>query len=107
MPTTALAPVWISPEARSFVERLGHTEELEKMIDRARRVVAGLRSIEVVLDEATEEMPPGVILWVHRDGCEPGNDSTHQDWIEWMATSCPPEVCQNFALLSVYHDHGR
>ena len=33
------------------------------MIDQARHIVPGLRSIEVVLDEATEEMPPGVVLW--------------------------------------------
>jgi hypothetical protein len=26
-----------------------------------------LRTIEVVLDEATEEMPPGVALWARRD----------------------------------------
>jgi hypothetical protein len=107
MSTTAMVHVTIASEARSFLDRLGQTEELEKMIDRARHAVTGLRSIEVALDEGTEEMPPGVVLWAHRDNIGPESDPTHRDWIEWMATTFPPEVCQNFSLLSVYHDHGR
>ncbi len=77
------------------------------MIDRARHLVPGLRSIEVVLDEATEGVPPGVVLWAYRDDIGPGSDLTHRDWINWMAATFPPDVCQNFALLSVYHDHER
>jgi hypothetical protein len=79
------------------------------MIDRAMQVVPGLRSIEVVLDEATEEIPPGVVLWTHRDDIPPGNDRdpTSRKWIDWMIATFPPEVCQNFTLLPVYHDHGR
>jgi hypothetical protein len=107
MSTTTTVPVKISPEARSFLDRLGQAAELETMIDRARQVVAGLRSIEVVLDEATEEIPPGVVIWVHRDGMGPGSDPTQRDWIDWMAATFPPEVCQNFTLLSIDHDDGR
>jgi hypothetical protein len=86
---------------------LGQGEACEKMIDRARHIVPGLRSIDVVLDEATEEMPPGVVLWIHRDDIGPGSDATQRDWIDWMAATFPPDVCQSFTLLSVYHDHGR
>ena len=107
MSTTTMVPVTISYDVRSFLDRLGQAEELEKMIERARQTVTGLRSIEVVLDEATEEMPPAVVLWVHRDDIDPGSDPTHRDWINWMAATFPPEVCQNFTLLSVYHGHGR
>jgi hypothetical protein len=107
MSTTTILPVTMSPEARSFIDQIGQGEECEKMIDRARCVVSGLRSIEVVLDEATEEMPPGVVLWVYRDGIGSGSDTTHRDWIDWMAATFPPDVCQHFTLLSVYHDHGR
>src|SRR4051794_36054281 len=101
MTTATRVPFTISPEARSFLDRLGQVDELEQMIDRATHFVTGLRSIEVVLDEATEDMPPGVVLWVHRDDIAPGNDLTHRDWIDWMALTFPPEVCQNFTLLSV------
>jgi hypothetical protein len=107
MSTTTMVPVTVSPEARSFVDRMDQGEELELMIDRARQIVPGLRSIEVVLDDATEEMPSGVVLWIHRDDVGPGSDPTHRDWIDWMAATFPPDVCQNFTLLSVYHDHGR
>jgi hypothetical protein len=72
----------ISPEARAFIDRLGQREQFETMIDRARYVVPGLRSIEVVLDEATEEIPAGVALWAHRDDIGPGNDPTSRNWID-------------------------
>jgi hypothetical protein len=107
MSTTAKISVAISPEARSFIDGLGQREEFEKMIDRARHIVPGLRSIEVALDDATQEMPAGVVLWTHRDDLGAGSDPTHRDWIDWMAATFPPNVCQNFTLLSVYHDHGR
>ena len=105
MSTTTTVAVTISPEARSFVDRIGQREEFEKMIDRARHIVPGLRSIEVALDEATEEMPPGVVLWTHREDVGPGNDPTHQNWIDWMAASFPPNVCLTFTLLPVYHGY--
>jgi hypothetical protein len=79
----------------------------EKMIDRARHIVPGLMSIEVVLDEATEEMPPGAMIWTCCEDIGPGDDRAHRDWIDWMTATFSPEVCQNFALLSVYHDHRR
>jgi hypothetical protein len=107
MSTSTSTPVSISPEARAFVDRLGRRAELERMIDRARQVVPGLRSIEVVLDEATEEIPAGVVLWVHRDHVGAGSDPTHRDWIDWMVSTFPPETCRDFTLLSVYHDDER
>jgi hypothetical protein len=107
MTSTTMVPVSISPEARFFVDRIGQDGELEQMVERAKAVVPGLRSIDVVLDGATEAMPSGVVLWVHRDDVGPGSDPTHRDWIDWMAATFPPDVCQNFTLLSVYHDDGR
>jgi hypothetical protein len=107
MSTTTTVAVTISPEARSFVDRLGQRDELERMIDWTRHNVPGLRSIEVALDEATEEMPPGVVLWTHREDVDPGSDPTHQNWVEWMAATFPPNICLNFTLLSVYYSHGR
>ena len=77
------------------------------MINRARHVVPGLKWIEVVLDDATEKIPPGVVLWAHRHDSGPGNDPTHRNWIDWMAATFPPEVCENFTLLTVYHDDAR
>ena len=53
MATTMSVPVAISTEARAFVEQLSQREELDLMIDRAKRIVPGLSSIEVALDEGT------------------------------------------------------
>ena len=66
-----------------------------------------LTAIEVALGEATDGIPPGVIFWTHRDDFGPDNDPTQRNWIEWMAATFPPEVCQNFVLLPNYRAHGR
>jgi hypothetical protein len=71
------------------------------MIAWAEHVVPCLASIEVALDEAADDMPPGTIFWTHRDDTGPDNDSTQQNWIELMAATFPPEVCQNFVLPAV------
>ena len=107
MPTTITVPVTIAPEAEALVNRLGQRREFELMIDRAKHVVPSLIAIEVALDEATDEVPPGVILWTHRDDIGPDNDPTQRRWIEWMAATFPPEVCENFVLLPVYRANGR
>ena len=47
--------VTIAPDSMAFVDGLGHRREFERMIDTARHVVPGLASIEVALDEATDD----------------------------------------------------
>lgn len=107
MSATAMVPVTISREASAFIDRLGQRAEFEAMIDQARQSLPGLRSIEVVLDESTEEMPAGVVLWTHRDDTGLGFDPTQRNWIDWMAATFPPHVCHSFTLLPVYHDDAR
>jgi hypothetical protein len=65
--TTATVPVTIAYDALALVSWLRERQEFERMIDRAKHVVLGLASIEVALDEATDEMPPRAILWTHCD----------------------------------------
>jgi len=100
-------PVTIAPDALAFVDRLGQRQEFELMIDRAKHFVPSLSSIEVALDEMADDMPPGVILWTHRDDLGTDDDLTQRSWIEWMAATFPPDVCQNFVLLPVYRANGR
>jgi hypothetical protein len=52
------------------------------LIDRATRIVPHLTAIELALHEATDEMPPGAILWTHRDDGGPDNDPTQRGWME-------------------------
>ena len=49
-----------------------------------------------------KHMPPSVILWTHRDDIGTDDDPTQRSWIEWMAATFPPKVCQNFVLVPVY-----
>jgi hypothetical protein len=107
MSTTMAVSVTIAAEARAFVEQLGQREELDLMIDRAKHIVPGLTAIDVALDDATDGMPAGVILWTYRDDMTAEADPTQRGWIEWMAATFPPEVCQNFVLLPVYCANGR
>jgi hypothetical protein len=100
-------PVTISPEARAFIDMVGQGHEFELMLDRAKHVVPGLAAIEVALGEAADGIPHGVIFWTRRDEIGLDHDRTQQDWIEWMAATFPPEVCQNFVLLPVYRANGR
>jgi hypothetical protein len=81
--------------------------EYLRIIDRTRSVAPGLRSIEVRLDEATEELPAGVVPWVYRDAVGTEDDPTYRHRIDWMIWTFPPETCCYFTLLSVYHDHDR
>jgi hypothetical protein len=77
------------------------------MIDRAKRIVPGLTAIDVALDEATADIPAGVILWTHRDDVGTDDDPTQRSWIEWTAATFSPEVRENFVLLPVYRANGR
>jgi hypothetical protein len=104
-PTSVL--VTIAPDALEFVERLGQREEFERMTDRAKHVVPDLMPIEIALDEATDDIPSGVILWTHRDDIGTYDDPTLRSGIEWMAATFPPEVCENFVMLLVYRANGR
>jgi hypothetical protein len=107
MSKTMAVPVPIAPDARAFVDRLGQRQEFELMIDWAKHVVPGLYSIEVALDEATDDMPPGVILWTHRHDIDTDDEPTQRSWMDWMSATFPPEVCQNFVLLPVYRTNAR
>ena len=104
---TTAVPVAIAPEALAFVDRLGQRREFELMIERVKHFVPGLSSIEVALDEMPDDMPPGVILWTHRDDIGTDNDPTQRRWIEWMGPTFPLEVCEDFVLLPVYGTNGR
>jgi hypothetical protein len=107
MSTTMTVPVTIAPDALAFIERLRQRQEFELIIARAKHFVPRLSSIEVQLDEATEDMPPGVIVWTHREDNGADDDPTKRSWIEWMAATFPPEVCQNFVRMPVYRANGR
>ena len=77
------------------------------MIDWVKHMVPGLKFIEVCLTRRRRKYPRRWCSGPHRDDIGSGDDPTHRHWIDWLATTFEPAVCQNFTLLSVYHDHGR
>jgi hypothetical protein len=78
MATTITVLVTITPDALEFVERLGQREEFERMIDGAKHVLPRLMSIEIALDEATDDMPAGVILWTYFEDIGTDDDPTQR-----------------------------
>jgi hypothetical protein len=106
MATTTI-PVTVTPEAAAFIAAVGQQREFEAMLDHAKQTVSGLRAIEVILDDTPETGPPGAILWAHRDVPGSLDDSTDRRWGDWKIETFPPEVCQNFVLLTIYHPDGR
>jgi hypothetical protein len=107
MATTAAIPVTVSPEAEAFIAEVGQQREFEILLEHTKQVVADLRAIEVTLDDTPETGPPGVILWAHRTEPWKGDDPTDRNWGEWFVQTFPPEVCQNFVILSIYPPDGR
>lgn len=107
MATTTAIPITVTPEAAAFIAAAGQQREFEAMLEHTQQVVPGLRSIEVKLDETPETGPPGVVLWAHRDDPGPGDDAAERRWWGWQIETFPPEVCQNFILLTIDHTDGR
>ena len=95
------------PAATAFIAAVGQQREFETMLGQTKQTVPGLRSIEVELDDTPETGPPGVAIWAHRDDPGPGRDLTDRNWGRWKVETFPPEVCQNFVMLSIYHADGR
>jgi hypothetical protein len=107
METVETIPLTISPEADAFITEVGQRREFEAMLGHARQTVPGLRAFEINLHDFPETGPPGVVIWAHRDDPGPGDDPTNRRFGRWAVETFPPEVCQNFAFLSLYHSDGR
>jgi hypothetical protein len=101
--TAGTIPVTVTPQAAARVAALGMDAELQRMLEHTRRVVPGLRSIEVrealpydTGDETT------VVIDAIRDNPHLPDDPTERAWGDWQCATFPPEVCQHFVLLCVY-----
>jgi hypothetical protein len=86
----------VVPQALDLVDRLGQRHEFELIIDRAKQFVPILSLVKVVLGEATDDMPPGVILVTHRDEIGVDDDPIQRTWI---AAAFLPGVRHDLVLL--------
>jgi hypothetical protein len=102
-------PIRMDAVAAKHVEQLQRRHELEAMLDYVRETATGLRQIEVTLEyDPCEERPPVVTIWARRNLSASTDDPTNRTWADWFANTFPPEVCEQFVLLSCYESgHGR
>jgi hypothetical protein len=72
------------------------------MFEHAQRTLPDLRALEVTLDyDPDDPREPTVVLNMYRTA-GPGHDAVPRQWRAWMARTFPPQVCQHFALVTVY-----
>ncbi|MDB5352644.1 MAG: hypothetical protein JWN86_3891 [Planctomycetota bacterium] len=107
MATVDTIPVTIHPDAAAFLEEIGQGRELEIMLEQAKRTIPALRSLDVVLHDFPETGPPSLTIDAHRDPLPTGYDWADQEFARWQVREFPPEVCQNFTLMSIYHTYER
>jgi len=101
MMSAATVPVTIDPEAAELVAELGMQVELERMLDKAREVIPGLRRLQVVYGEPYDTGPdPAVVIDAY---CDPAfHEAANQAWhaySRWKVTTFHPDVFQHFTLL--------
>lgn len=109
--TTATAVLTtINPEAAFFVREQGWDRVLEQMLEHTKQEVPGLCSIRV----KKEIDYTGEGLGVTLEACrlpvpDPMTDTTDRDWAAWKRQNFPPEIAEQFCLMSYYtdeHGHG-
>jgi hypothetical protein len=107
MPTVATIPVTIQPDAAALLSKLGQERELALMLEHAKATIPHLRALDVVLHDFPETGPPGLTIDAHRDPYPGPSDRAGRAFGDWMVETFPPEVLQNFSLLSIHHtDEG-
>jgi hypothetical protein len=105
--TADTIPVTVAQDAEARVAELGMRREFEMMIERARRVLSGLRHLRVTLeyDPVRPQDDPQIVIWAHRDEPPPDKLSDMTEWQEWVKWECetfPPRVRLNILLTTAY-----
>ena len=107
MPTLTTIPMTIDPDAAAFLAEVGQERELERMLEHVRATIPYLRALDVVLHDFPETGPPSLTIKAHRDPYPGGSDRAGMGFDRWMVENFPPEVLQNFTLMTVHHtDEG-
>ncbi len=92
----------ISPEAAGRLNQLGLQRDCDAMREHAQQVVPDLRVLEVTLEDDPEESREPTLAFNMYRSTGTGDDPTPRQWRAWMALTFPPEVCQHFALVTIY-----
>ena len=103
MITATTVLVTVTAEATSFVYEHGYDHVLEQMLEHTKQEVPGLCSITVKkeIDYTGEGL--GLTLEAHRlPVTDPMTDTTDRDWASWKRQNFPPEITEQFCLMSFY-----
>ena len=109
MPTLTEVPVSVSPEAAARVTELGMQADFDQMLEKARRTLAGLHRINVVLDPPYDTGDePSVVIEAIRAENGVLTDPTEREWDNWRLNTFAPDVCRHFCLLVLFETpHAR
>ncbi len=96
-------PLTIAPEAAARVAELGLQREFDLMLDQIRKVVSGLRSIDVTLAEPYDTGDePWVLFEVCMDNPHLPYNPAERDWGNWKIQTFHPDVHRHFVMLAHY-----
>lgn len=99
-------PVNITPEAAAHIAALGYEREFEQMLEHTLKTVPRIRHVDVILDHDPEAKDISTIIV--RPTLEPepqGTVDRHgREWDSWIVRTFPPQVFENFLMMSVYGD---
>lgn len=109
MTTATAIPATVAADAAARVAELGMGRAFEKMLERIKQIIPGLRLIEVTLEyDPCGEDDPVVAFTTYQPEPGVGLDPTDEAWGAWFLGTFPPDVCRHFARLTVYEaTHGR
>jgi hypothetical protein len=89
------------------VAELGLPAELDRMVEHTRESAAGLRKVEVVLEQPYDTGDdPYLTIQAFRPLTFRWDDPVRQEWGRWKVTTFPPEVCQHVTLTLIEGGEG-
>ena len=107
MSAPATVPVTVTPEAAARVTALGIQAELDQMIEHTRASVAGLRKVEVVLEQPYDTGDdPYLTIRAFRPLTFRWDDPVRQEWGRWKVTTFPPDVSRHVTLTLIEGGEG-
>jgi hypothetical protein len=94
---TTTVPTTMKPKAAEMARGLGVERELEAILEEGRRMVKGLRSLDIDADTESS-MGPEIIIVAKVDPKYEG-DPSHLAWWSWRIEQYGPDVAADFCVV--------
>lgn len=94
MAATQTIPVNITPEAASWIEELGIQDGVDKAVDAATRILAGMNHLRLAIEPTYEDddFPYWLILECHGNRTDDEVRAAMRKWYTWRADNLPVQV---------------